>query len=89
MSLPRVFCDFNDRLDRVTYGLRVAGSQADLARLPGAVQPGLRLTLYDYDGFADGRPAWIVAEGVVITLPSGDWAVEVDPESFRWEPREE
>lgn len=89
MSLPRVFCDFNDRLDRVTYRLRVAGSRADLARLAEPVVPGQRLTLYDYDEFDDGEPAWLLAEGVVVTLPSGELGVEVDPETFRWEARPE
>ena len=89
MTFPRVYCDFNDRLDSVTYGLRVSGSHADLAKLHEPVQLGMRLTVYDYDGFDDGRPAWMLAEGVVIRLPSGDLAVEVDSASFRWEPRSE
>ena len=89
MSPPRVFCDFNDRLDRITYGLRVVGSRADLAGLPEPVVPGQPLTLYDYDAFDDGKPAWLLAEGVVVTLPNGELGVEVDPHSFRWEARPE
>lgn len=89
VTFPRVYCDFNDRLGDLTYGLRVLGSRADLARLAEPVQLGMRLTLYDYDGFDDGSPAWMLADGVVVRLPSGDLAAEVDPESFRWEPRSE
>jgi hypothetical protein len=84
---PRVYCDFNDRLDRVTYGLRVRGTREDLARLGLQLVPGMAVTLYDADALEDGSPAWLVADAVVVTLPSGEYAAEVDPESFRWEAR--
>lgn len=88
MNHPRIFRDFNDRLDRTTYGLRARGTRDDLARLPEPIAPGTRLTLYDDDAVEDGKPAWIVAEGVVVTLSSGDVPAQVDPGSLRWEPRE-
>ena len=59
---PRIFRDFNDRLDRTTYGLRARGTRDDLARLPEPIAPGTRLTLYDDDAVEDGKPAWVVAE---------------------------
>lgn len=87
MDRPRIYCDFNKRYDRVTYGLTTIGTAQDLTRLGIALAPGLLVTLYDYDAFENGDPAWIVADGVVVTLPSGVLAVEVEPNTFRWESR--
>ena len=86
MDRPRIYCDFNKRYDRVTYGLTTVGTAQDVTRLGIALSPGLLVTLYDYDGFENRDPAWIVADGVVVTLPSGVLAAEVDPNLFRWEP---
>ena len=88
VTRPRVYCDFNYRLDRITYGLSTVGTTKDLAKQGLQLAPGDELTLYDLDGFEDGSPAWILADGTVVELPSGDLAVEVDPSTFRWEPRE-
>ena len=87
MERPRIYCDFNYRLDRVTYGLKALGTAEDLARLGLTLAPGMELTLYDYDGLENGDPAWIMADGVVVELASGKLAVEVAPDTFRWVPR--
>ena len=89
MDRPRVYCDFNKCLDRITYGLNTIGTAADLERLGLRLTAGMALTLYDYDSVENGDPAWLLADGVVVELPSGDLAVEAEPETFRWEPRAE
>jgi hypothetical protein len=89
MTRPRIFCDFNKRLDRITYGLNTVGTAKEAERLGLHLAPGIELTVSDYDGFEDGSPAWILAEGVVVQLPSGSLGIEVGPSTFRWEPREE
>ena len=89
MTRPRVYCDFNYRLDRVTYGLDTVGTAEDVARQQLRLAPGVELTLYDMDGFENGDPAWILADGTVVELPSGGLGVEIDPSTFRWEPRAE
>jgi hypothetical protein len=88
MDRPRVFCDFNKRFDAVTYGLNTIGTRTDAERLGIELHPGLALTVYDHDAFDNGDPAWIMADGVVVQLPSGSLAIEVEPPTFRWEPRE-
>src|SRR5688572_10443359 len=87
MSRPRVYCDFNDRIDATTFGLRVRGTLADLERQRLHLAPGLELTLVDHDAFEDGRSAWIVAEGVVAHEPGIGFVARIQPKSFRWEPR--
>lgn len=84
---PRVYCDFNDRLDRTSYGLRVLGTLADLERQQLALTGGLPLILYDQDGFPDGGPAWIVVDAVVVPDADLGFIAQVDPETFRWVPR--
>jgi translation elongation factor EF-Tu-like GTPase len=81
---PRVYCDFNDCIGPTTFGLSVLGTVADLQRQHIELAEGLRLVLYDYDGFDDGEPAWIAAEAVVITHPTRGFVAEVDRFSFRW-----
>jgi len=87
MTRPRVYCDFNDRIDRTTYGLRVKGTLSDLEGQRLRLTPGLELTLYDHDSFENGDAAWIVADAVVVTEPAVGLVARVDPETFRWEPR--
>lgn len=89
MSRSRVYCDFNDRIDSNTYGLRVRGTRYDLDRQHLELTPGLELTLYDYDGFENGDPAWIVADAIVVDEPGIGLVARVQPEAFRWEPRAE
>src|SRR5687768_4155836 len=81
---PRVYCDFNDCLGPTTFGLIVLGTVADLQRQRIELTDGLRLILYDYDGFDDGEPAWIAAEGVVVAHSTRGFVAEVDRGSFRW-----
>lgn len=89
MSRPRIYCDFNKRYDRLTYGLNTVGTAADVARLGLRLTPALEVTLYDHDTLEDGSPAWLLAEGVVVELPGGALAAKVDDATFRWEPRAE
>jgi len=89
MDTPRVFCDFNKRYTRTKFGLNTAGTQKDLERLELSLTPGLRLTLYDYDGFENGDPAWLLADAVVVDDPDLGLVADVEPDSFRWEPRTE
>jgi hypothetical protein len=89
MNRPRVYCDFNDRIDTATFGLRVRGTVEDLERQQLRLCPGLELTLYDYDAFDNGDSAWIVADAVVVDEGSIGLAARVHGNSFRWEPRRE
>jgi hypothetical protein len=65
MLRPHVYCEFNDWIDEVTFGLRVRGTLADLECQQVRLISGLELTLIDYDVFKDGSPAWIAADAVV------------------------
>ena len=89
MTRPRVFCDFNKRVGQSIYGLNTVGTSQDLERLELQLAPGVAVTVYDYDEFEDGRPAWMLADGVVVHVPGRGLAVEVDDATFRWEAREE
>jgi hypothetical protein len=84
---PRVFCDFNNYVDRGIYSLNAIGSKADLERLGTAVVEGQPVVFYDYDGFENGEPAWLLADGVVALDSEIGLIARIDPESFRWEPR--
>jgi hypothetical protein len=86
--VPRVYCDFNDRLDSHTFGLRVAGTVDDLRRQSIELVPGAALTLYDYDADEAGRPTWIVADAVVVHEPAIGLVARIQSDGFRWEPRE-
>ena len=53
-----IWCDFNDRLDCVTYGLRVREALAALKALGARAAEGLPAVFYQEDGFR-GRIAGV------------------------------
>jgi hypothetical protein len=84
---PRVFCDFNNYVDHGTYSLNTVGSRADLERLGETVVEGQPVVFYDYDGFENGEPAWLLADGVIALDDALGLVARIDPDSFRSEPR--
>jgi hypothetical protein len=89
MEQARVFCDFNNRLSENTFRLDSVGTRQSLDQLGVELRPGVVLTLFDHDAFADGRAAYIEVDGVVVELPSGELAAAVNPSTFRWTLREQ
>jgi hypothetical protein len=52
---PRIYCDFNGGLGEDCYHLGCVGTARDVERLGVRLEPGLRVTLYDYDAFESGE----------------------------------
>ena len=87
MTAPLIYGDFNGGVDTDTYRLDCVGTNSDVERLGITLVAGMSVTLYDYDGFESGEPAWILADAVVAQLPDWGLVARVDPQSFRWVPR--
>jgi hypothetical protein len=88
MTPPRIFCDFNKALDGTTFSLNTSGSRADIARLQKPLIPGMEVVLCDEDVDEKGKPSWLVADAVVVSLPDGKLAARISGSGFRREPRE-
>jgi hypothetical protein len=89
MTPPRIYCDLNGGIADDVYSLDCAGTVRDLQSLGLRLEPGMPITIYDYDAFDSGAPAWIVADAVVVEVPTWGLVAKVDPNSFRWGPRSE
>jgi len=62
---------------------------ADIERLGIELAEGSPLTVCDYDADEDGRPTWLVAEGVAhFDRERGAWRISYSMDDVRWEPRE-
>jgi len=66
-----------------------AGALADVERLGIELVEGVALTVCDYDADADGKPTWLVAEGVAhFDRERKAWQLFYSMDDVHWEPRD-
>ena len=85
--LPMIYLDFNKGVDDDVYSLNTLGSRDDLASAGIAASPGSHAVFYDWDGFDDGTPAWLLIDGTIVAHPVHGFVARVDSASIRWVPR--
>ena len=84
MTAPLIYCDFYGGVQIDTHRLDCSATTRGVEQLGITLVAGMSVTLYDFDGFDAGEPAWIVADAEVVELPNWGLVAKMDSGSFRW-----
>jgi hypothetical protein len=79
MNVPRVYVDFNEMLSEHEVLLSQEDSKADSSGKVIVFIEGMKVSVYMDDLNTDGKPDYLIAEGVALRNHHGGWAA-----SARW-----
>lgn len=77
LDRPRLYVDFNERVDTDTYLLSRGDTRVDSAGNVIDLHEGLRVYVYCPDRNDDGTPTNLIATGIVEINETTDWSAHV------------